>query len=176
MPSLLTAIVMVMVTNLPASDGAANRVTPSLLIGPARVGCGVFPIVDAPAAAHSRGVVAKVLIVDDSAHFRAAAAELLADRGLEVFGLAADGVQATELINPASPDGALIDINLAGPDGFTIASALAAACPRVRIVMTSANVDRVSDELLRASGAAAFVPKDELASIDLAELFSPAGT
>jgi DNA-binding NarL/FixJ family response regulator len=121
-------------------------------------------------------VLARVLIVDDSAQFRAAAAELLADRGLEVFGLAADGVEATELINSGIPDGALIDINLAGPDGFTIASALAAACPRLRIVMTSANVDRISNELLRASGAAAFVSKDDLTSADLAGLFSPAGT
>jgi DNA-binding NarL/FixJ family response regulator len=120
-------------------------------------------------------VLARVLIVDDSAQFRAAAAELLADRGLEVFGLAADGVEAAELINSGSPDGALIDINLAGPDGFTIASALVAACPEVRIVMMSANVDRISNELLQASGASAFVSKDELTSADLAALFSPAG-
>jgi hypothetical protein len=42
--------------------------------------------------------------------------------------------------------------------------------------MTSANVDRISNELLRASGAAAFVSKDDLTSADLAGLFSPAGT
>jgi CheY-like chemotaxis protein len=125
------------------------------------------------AAVHHLTVMARLLIVDDSAHFRAVAAELLTDRGLEVVGLAADGAQATELIDAVRPDGALIDINLGGPDGFSVAAALAAACPRARIVMTSANVDCVSDELLRVSGAAAFVTKDELTSTDLAGLFNP---
>jgi len=119
--------------------------------------------------------VPKVLIVDDSAHFRAAAAELLAAHGLEVFGLAADGSEADELTARSRPDGALIDVNLSGADGFAVAAALAAACPRVVIVMTSANIDRVSRDLLGASGAKAFVSKDELAQQDLAALFSPAG-
>jgi two-component system, NarL family, response regulator DesR len=119
--------------------------------------------------------VAKVLVVDDSERFRAAAAELLADRGLELFGLAADAAQASELTSGGCPDAALIDINLSGSDGFAVAAALAATCPLAIIVMTSANVDCVSVELLRASGVRAFVSKDELASADLASLFSPAG-
>lgn len=125
---------------------------------------------------HHRWVVPKVLIVDDSAHFRAAAAELFAARGLEVFGLAADGTQAGELTTCRQPDGALIDVNLSDADGFTVAAELAAACPRIVIVMTSANVDRVSLDLLRDSGASAFVSKDELAGQDLLALFNPEGT
>jgi CheY-like chemotaxis protein len=169
-------LLTVIVVNLPDSEGAANRVALSLLVGSTPEGCGVIPIVGASAAEHHLNVVARILIVDDSAEFRAAAAELFAHRGFEVFGLAADGARASELINAACPDGALIDINLAGPDGFTVATALAAACPRARIVMTSANIDCVSAESLRAFGAAAFVSKDELTSTDLTQLFSPAGT
>ena len=117
-----------------------------------------------------------MLIVDDSARFRAAAAELLADRGLEVFGLAADATEASELSVDACPDGALIDVNLSDVDGFTVAAAIAAACPLAVIVMTSANVDRVSPDLLRTAGASAFVSKDELAGQDLVALFNPAST
>lgn len=118
-------------------------------------------------------MAAKVLIVDDCARFRAVASELLTDRGLEVFGLAAGGDQAIELVAGACPDGILLDVNLPGPDGFTVAAVLAVACPSARIVLTSADADHVSDELVRTSGAIAFVAKDQLASSDLQTLLSP---
>jgi CheY-like chemotaxis protein len=121
-------------------------------------------------------VAARVLIVDDCPRFHAAATELLTDRGLAVCGLAADGDQAIELTTVGCPDGILLDINLSGPDGFTVAAALARACPSARIVLTSANVDRVPDELLRTSGAVAFISKDQLTDSDLRALFTPAGT
>jgi CheY-like chemotaxis protein len=117
-----------------------------------------------------------VLIVDDSPHFRAAAAYLLAERGFDVLTMAADGNQALAAVADAQPDGILVDINLPGPDGFAVAASLAAVCPGVRIVLTSANVADVSPELLRASAAVAFVPKEELAVADLGRLFTPAGT
>ena len=116
---------------------------------------------------------ASVLIVDDCTRFHAAAAELLTVRGLGIFGTAVNGDQAIKLTADACPDGILLDITLSGPDGFTVAAALALICPSARIVLTSASVDRVSDELLRASGAITFVTKDQLASSDLAMLFTP---
>jgi DNA-binding NarL/FixJ family response regulator len=129
----------------------------------------------APRDAHHARVVARVLIVDDCAQFRVAVAELLTAHGLEVFGLAADGAEAIELTADACPDGILLDINLRGPDGFTVAAELAARCPSARIVLTSANVEGVANELLRASGASAFVAKDDLSGSDLTALFTPAG-
>jgi DNA-binding NarL/FixJ family response regulator len=120
-------------------------------------------------------VGATVLIVDNCPRFHAAAAELLTDRGLGIFGTAVNGDQAIGLTADGCPDGILVDIALSGPDGFTVAAALALICPSARIVLTSASVDRVPDELLRASGAIAFVMKDQLAGSDLARLFSPAG-
>jgi CheY-like chemotaxis protein len=119
-----------------------------------------------------RYVTSRILIVDDSPHFRATAAALLAVRGFEVLKPAADGEQALAAVAGECPDGILLDINLPGPDGFAVAAALAASCPGARIVLTSADADQVSAEVLKACAATAFVPKQELAVADLRALFS----
>ena len=116
---------------------------------------------------------ATVLIVDDSPQFRDAAAELLAERGLEVLAAAADETAALAAAAQARPDGILLDINLRDEDGFAVAATLAAACPGARIVLTSANFSQLPPELLRECTAVAFVPKEELAVADLAGLFRP---
>ena len=113
-----------------------------------------------------------VLIVDDSPQFRDAAAELLAALGIDVLAAAADADQALAAAQQR-PDGVLLDVNLPGQDGFAVAKVLAAAWPGVKIVLTSASVDHVPDDLLRASAAIAFVPKERLAGVDLEELFTP---
>jgi CheY-like chemotaxis protein len=74
------------------------------------------------------------------------------------------------------PDGALVDINLPGPDGFTLAAAPAALCPTAVIVLISAEAGCITERLLRDCGASAFVPKEDLAVIDLSGLFTPEGT
>lgn len=117
-----------------------------------------------------------VLVVDDSPQFRKVAATLLAERGVELLAAAADGDQALDAVSPVCPDGVLLDINLPGADGFTVAAALAAVCPAARIVLTSATVTDVPARLLADCAAIAFLPKEELAGTDLAALFSPAGT
>lgn len=116
----------------------------------------------------------RILIVDDDPRFRAAAAELLADRGFEVIAAAADGEQALAAVADGCPDGVLLDINLSGPDGFTVAALLAAACPAARIVLTSAAMGDVPARVLADCAATAFVPKDELAATDLRTLLQPA--
>jgi len=55
-------------------------------------------------------VANRILIVDDSQKFRAAAAELLAARGFELIEEAADGNEALSAIARACPDGILLDI------------------------------------------------------------------
>jgi CheY-like chemotaxis protein len=124
---------------------------------------------------HDRNVTNRILIVDDNPQFRAAATELLAERGFEVVVAAADGAQALAAVGHACPDGILVDINLPGADGFTVAASLAAACPRARIVLTSAEVDDVPAGVLADCSATAFVPKDELVSADLRTLLRPEG-
>jgi Response regulator containing CheY-like receiver domain and AraC-type DNA-binding domain len=85
----------------------------------------------------------RILIVDDNPDFRAAAAELLADRGFELIDEASGGDEAFSAVSRECPDGILLDINLPGRDGFAVATSLASACPQVRIVLTSSEVDRV---------------------------------
>jgi CheY-like chemotaxis protein len=111
-----------------------------------------------------------ILIVDDSPRFRAAAAELLAAWDFELFDVAADGPQALAAVAGRKPDGILLDVNLPGPDGFAVAASLAAACPAARIVLTS--TDYVLPQIVAASAAVAFVPKQELAVTDLRALFA----
>jgi DNA-binding NarL/FixJ family response regulator len=129
----------------------------------------------ARARGHHGSVTPKVLVVDDSPQFRDAVAVLLAERGLELFGQAADGREALDATAEVCPDGILLDINLPGADGFTVAVALAAACPAARIVLTSANVAHLPEQVLAECAVAAFVPKEALAGIDLGALFTPAG-
>jgi CheY-like chemotaxis protein len=117
-------------------------------------------------------VAARILVVDDSPHFRAMAAELLAARGFELVEDAVDGEQALAAVARECPEGILLDINLPGPDGFAVAASLAASCPGTRIVLTSADIDQVPAELLKTCAAAAFVPKQELAVADLRALLS----
>jgi len=117
-------------------------------------------------------VASRILIVDDSPHFRAMAAELLAARGFERVEDAVDGEQALAAVAGDCPEGILLDINLPGPDGFMVAVSLAASCPGTRIVLTSADADQVSAEVLTACAATAFVPKQELAVADLRALLS----
>ena len=115
----------------------------------------------------------RILVVDDSPRFRAAAAELLAAQGFELFDVAADGPQALAAVAGRSPDGILLDVNLPGPDGFAVAASLAAACPAAaRIVLTSTDADCAPPQVMAASAAVAFVPKQELAVTDLRALFA----
>ena len=114
----------------------------------------------------------RILIVDDNPDFRAAAAELLAERGFELIDEAADGDEAFSALSRACPDGILLDINLPGRDGFAVATSLASACPRVMIVLTSSEVDRIPAQVVKDCGATVFVPKDQLATVHLRELLA----
>lgn len=118
----------------------------------------------------------RILIVDDDMSFLGLAAELLEVRGFDVLGKAMDAAQALAVTSRERPDGILLDINLLGRDGFATAAALSQACPSARIVLTSADVRHVSAEILKECSADAFVPKEELATTDLDDLFRRSDT
>lgn len=134
--------------------------------------CGVHPIAGSSVSRHHPYVGYLILIVDDSPRFRAAAAELLAAWGFELFDVAADGPQALAAVAGRCPDGILLDVNLPGSDGFAVAASLAAACPVARIVLTSTDADCAPPQVMATSPAVAFVPKQELAVTDLRALFA----
>jgi CheY-like chemotaxis protein len=112
-----------------------------------------------------------ILVVDDNPHFRRTAEKLLTMRGLEPFDLVAGGDDALAALDRGRPDGVLLDINLAGQDGFHVAAALAARCPTLPIVLMSSEADGVDGRQLERCGATAFVQKTALATTDLGELF-----
>ncbi|MGH3257189.1 MAG: response regulator transcription factor [Streptosporangiaceae bacterium] len=112
------------------------------------------------------------MVVDDSEPFRRSVGELLAARGFEPVDSVPDGETALAWVSGGCPDGILLDINLPGRDGFSVAASLASMCPAAAIVLTSSEIDDVPRVVLRDCGAAAFVPKLDLATADLSGLFT----
>jgi CheY-like chemotaxis protein len=108
----------------------------------------------------------RVLIVDDDPRFRALARALLQASGYIVAAEAGDAEQALAAARAVRPDAALVDVQLPGTDGLTLARALAGA-HGVRVVLTSTDPTLVPAGTAAASGARAFVAKDELAVTDL---------
>jgi CheY-like chemotaxis protein len=109
----------------------------------------------------------RLLIVDDDPRFRALARALLERAGYSVVAEVADGEQALRAARRLQPEAALVDVQLPGVDGLTLARPLAEAATGIKIVLTSTDPTLVSAAALAVSGALAFVPKDELALTDL---------
>jgi DNA-binding NarL/FixJ family response regulator len=112
----------------------------------------------------------RVLIVDDDPRFRALARALLHESGYAVAGEAADGEHALAAAARVRPDAALVDVQLPDTDGFALARRLADTNRGLRILLTSMDATLATPAALAASGAVAFVPKDDLAVTDLAPL------
>ena len=110
----------------------------------------------------------RVLIVDDDARCRALARALLKASGYAVVAEAANGADARAGARLASPDAALVDVQLPDTDGLALARALAESDSGLRIVLTSTDPTLVPPAALAQSAALAFVPKDQLATTDLA--------
>jgi DNA-binding NarL/FixJ family response regulator len=116
---------------------------------------------------------ARVLIVDDSPAFRAAARAMLVHRGYRVVGEASDGAAAVALAARLLPDAVLLDVHLGTDDGFAVARAVTGACPGAAVLLTSCE-EQPADEVT-ASGARGFVLKSELAAAVMAAFWPVAG-
>jgi len=66
----------------------------------------------------------RCLIVDDSAHFVAAARGLLEREGFTVVGVASTGADALRCFEELRPDVTLVDLDLGGESGFDVAEQL----------------------------------------------------
>src|SRR4051812_42885148 len=87
-----------------------------------------------------------VLVVDDSAAFRATAQVLLRARGYEVVGAAGDLAAARAAADELRPDCVLLDVNLPDGDGVQVAATFAAD-----VVLVS-TLD-LHDDVVERSGA-----------------------
>jgi CheY-like chemotaxis protein len=116
----------------------------------------------------------RVLIVDDDPSFRDVATELLRTRGFDVVGVAVDGREAVDAVDPMNPDAVLLDVQLPGVEGLGLAAKLSRDGEGPRILLTSSDEEAVTEELAQRQGAVGFVPKSELALVDLGRYFSAA--
>jgi DNA-binding NarL/FixJ family response regulator len=86
--------------------------------------------------------VIRVLVIDDSASFLAAATEVvLATDGFELAGVAQSGEEGVELARLSRPDLALIDLNMPGIDGDEAAARMATESPETATVLMTATPD-----------------------------------
>ena len=103
-----------------------------------------------------------VLIVDDQAPFRrAAAAVVKVTGGFEVAGEAGSGEEAVELAEALAPQLVLMDINMGGISGIEATRRITAGSPQVVVVLLSTYQ---ADDLpadAATSGAVAYVNKEE---------------
>jgi DNA-binding NarL/FixJ family response regulator len=110
-------------------------------------------------------VSATVLIVDDHAGFRASARRLLEAEGYAVIGEAVDAAAGIAAAAALRPDVVLLDVALPDTSGFDAARRMGAP-----VVLTSSR--DWSPELVAASGACGFVPKDALSGAAIARLLA----
>jgi two-component system nitrate/nitrite response regulator NarL len=114
-------------------------------------------------AAILKNVPVRCLLVDDDAHFLAAAGRLLRREGAEVVGFASTGEEALERARSLRPDVVLVDIGLQGESGFDVAERLAnVGEPPPPVILISSYGERDFRDLILSSSALGFVSKSEL--------------
>jgi DNA-binding NarL/FixJ family response regulator len=116
-----------------------------------------------PRGAANHGVMgSRLLIVDDSASFRAFARRLLALDGFDVVGEAADGASALRAVRDLCPDVVVLDVQLPDTDGFSVADSLAAMAGAPAVVLVSSRSRDDYGAQVARSGARGFIAKAEL--------------
>jgi DNA-binding NarL/FixJ family response regulator len=103
-----------------------------------------------------------MLIVDDHADFRRSASALLEAEGFDVVGEAADGQEAIRAVALLRPDIVLLDIQLPGLDGLSVAEELGTGPQAPAVVLISSRDADAYGPRLRQSPARGFIPKSVL--------------
>ncbi len=106
--------------------------------------------------------VRRVLIVDDQAPFRQAAALVveLAD-GVEFAGEAGSAEEALDKIAATAPDLVLMDINLPGIDGLEATRRIVSEFPDIAVLVVSTYESAEYESRALEAGAVGFVSKAE---------------
>jgi DNA-binding NarL/FixJ family response regulator len=111
----------------------------------------------------------RLMLVDDNAHFLAAARDLLVRQGVDVIGVASNTIEARRLAHELRPDGILVDVDLGPESGFDLAEVLAEN-DGFRVVLISAYPEADFSDLLASSPAIGFIAKAELSAERIVEL------
>jgi DNA-binding NarL/FixJ family response regulator len=112
----------------------------------------------------------RILIVDDNQSYLRSARELLEREGLEVVGVADDGVSAQERAAAVRAEVALVDVDLGLESGAEVAAQLAGAHPALRIILISAYPEEDLPGVLAESPALGFIHKPDLSRQAVEEL------
>ena len=101
----------------------------------------------------------RVLLVDDHRLMSDGVSNLLAAHGIEVLGVASDGVEAISLVQKLCPDVILMDIRMPRCDGLSATRQIKALWPEIKILMlTTSAEDQDLFESVK-SGAAGYLLK-----------------
>jgi two-component system nitrate/nitrite response regulator NarL len=108
----------------------------------------------------------RVLIVDDSAEFLAAARALLEREGMSVAGVASTAADALREAERLAPELILVDITLAEESGFELARRLAETNRdgERTVVLVSTRAEADFADLIAESPARAFLSKSALSA------------
>jgi two-component system, NarL family, invasion response regulator UvrY len=118
-----------------------------------------------------------VLLVDDQAPFRSAArAVLRRTEGFELVGEAASGTEAIELANSLEPGLVLMDINMPEMSGIEATRQIVTAHPDVVVILCSTYDAADLPPGAAASGATAYVNKEQLAADTIRRLWEERGS
>jgi DNA-binding NarL/FixJ family response regulator len=114
----------------------------------------------------------RVLIADDHAPFRLAAASVVRSAAcFELVGVADSGEHAIELAGRLRPDLALMDIGMPGIGGIEAARRIASAHPETVTILVSTYLERDLPEAAHTCGAAGYVHKADFGTAVLARLW-----
>lgn len=111
-----------------------------------------------------------MLIVDDHEAFRSSVRALLEAEGFTVIGEAADGENVMEAVALLRPDIVLLDIQLPGEDGLSVAARLAAGADPPAVILISSREAAVYGSRLAATPAKGFISKSDLSGNALTAL------
>ena len=114
-----------------------------------------------------------VLIVDDQAPFRrAAAAVIKITGGFEVVGEAESGEEAIELAAALAPQLVLMDINMGGISGIEATRRITSQWPEVAVVLLSTYQSEDLPADAGTSGALAYVHKEDFGARVLEDVWA----
>jgi CheY-like chemotaxis protein len=114
----------------------------------------------------SGGWRVRLLLVDDHPGFRSAAAALLASDGWEVSE-AGDGPEALAAVQRTRPDVVVLDVQLPGDDGFTVAESLARTEAPPDVVLISARAAEDYHGAVARAPVRGFIAKAEFSPLRL---------
>ncbi len=118
----------------------------------------------------------RILIVDDSAPFLAAARALLKHEHLDVVGAASNGADALDKAAALGPDVILVDVALGRESGLDLTRRLAEqggghAAP---VILISTRAEEDLADLIGQCPAIGFIPKPELSAVAIRRVLDAA--